>query len=523
MSHVVVIGSGLGGLSAAAVARARGHRVTLLDKNSWLGGKAAVLNLPAPGGGQFRFDMGPTILTVPRVLRRIFAEAGRDLATDLPLIKLEPQWRCFFEDGSQADLVGDVDAMAAHMNAIAPDLGEGYRRFLRVANHLHDVSEKFFFWKPVEGIGDTLNFSDNFKPDVLRDVMALRMGQSAAKVIRKHVPDANMAQMLDHYMQYVGSNPYSAPAVLCSIGDMQATEGVWYPKGGTRAVAEGLAKLAGDMGAELRTNAEVTGLDIENNAVKGVRLASGERIPCDAVISNMDGVRTYGELVGGPAGDAYAAKYEAACSGVVLYLGLNKRYDHLGHHDFVFSRDPEEEFDAIYKRGEPAPDPTAYLAAPSGTDPSVAPEGGEALYVLVHTPYLRPHHDWKTMFAPYRQVILDKLKRTAGLTDIEDRIVVERHLTPQDIHERYKVLNGAIYGLASHGTFTGAFKPGNRSRHVKGLYLCGGAAHPGPGMPMVMMSGWIAADALDQDMGGRGMSEAARLAGSREIPVLAAE
>lgn len=524
-SHVVVVGSGLGGLAAAAVARARGHRVTVLDKNPWLGGKAAVLNLPNPqGSGSFRFDMGPTILTVPRVLRRIFAEAGRQLHEDLPLIKLEPQWRCFFEDGTQADLVGDVDAMAAHMNSIAPGLGEGYKRFQKVAHHLHDVSEKFFFWKPVEGIGDTLNFSDNFKPDVLKDVMALRMGQSAAGVIRKHVPDANMAQMLDHYMQYVGSNPYAAPAVLCSIGDMQATEGVWYPKGGTRAVAEGLARLAGDLGAELRTNAEVTGFVIENNQVRGVTLADGETIACDAVISNMDAIRTYGELVGGSTGAAYTNKgFEAACSGVVLYLGLNKRYEHLGHHDFVFSRDPEEEFDAIYKRGEPAPDPTAYLAAPSGTDPSVAPEGGEALYVLVHTPYLRPHHDWKTMFAPYRQTILDKLKRTAGLTDIEDRIVTEAHLTPQDIHERYKVLNGAIYGLASHGRFTGAFKPGNRSRQVKGLYLCGGAAHPGPGMPMVMMSGWIAADAMDTDMGGRGMSEAARVAGSRDIPVLAAE
>jgi phytoene dehydrogenase-like protein len=140
------------------------------------------------------------------------------------------------------------------------------------------------------------------------------------------------------------------------------------------------------------------------------------------------------------------------------------------------------------------------LAAPSGSDPSVAPEGGEALYVLVHTPYLRDHHDWSKMLPAYRQKIIDKLKRTALLSDIEDRIVFERHLTPQDIHDRYKVLNGAIYGLASHGKFTGAFKPGNRSRHVEGLYLAGGAAHPGPGMPMVMMSGWIAADALDADM-----------------------
>jgi diapolycopene oxygenase len=146
----------------------------------------------------------------------------------------------------------------------------------------------------------------------------------------------------------------------------------------------------------------------------------------------------------------------------------------------------------------------------------VAPEGGEALYVLVHTPYLRPGHDWAKMFAPYRQVILDKLKRTAGMEDIEERIVVEQALTPVDIHERYKVLDGAIYGLASHGRWTGAFKPSNRSKQVKGLYLAGGAAHPGPGMPMVMMSGWIAADALDQDLGGRGMSEAAEQAGQRD-------
>jgi diapolycopene oxygenase len=125
--------------------------------------------------------------------------------------------------------------------------------------------------------------------------------------------------------------------------------------------------------------------------------------------------------------------------------------------------------------------------------------------VLVHTPYLRPHHDWSEMFPAYRQVILDKLKRTAGMADIEDRIVVERHLTPQDIHDRYKVLNGAIYGLASHGKFMGAFKPGNRSRQVRGLYLAGGAAHPGPGMPMVMMSGWIAADALDADIRGESL------------------
>ena len=523
--RVVVVGGGLGWLAAAAVAAARGHRVTLLDKNPWLGGKAAVLHLDAPDqSGRFRFDMGPTILTVPRVLRRIFAEAGRDLARELPLIRLDPQWRCFFDDGTRIDLLENVDRMAAEMDRFAPGraMGEGYRRLQAEAEKLHGVSERFFFWRSVEGMSDTLDFRANLNPDTLRDVLSLKMGRTVAKVIRGHVPDARLAQMLDHYCQYVGSSPYLAPAVLTSIANMQAAEGVWYPVGGTRAVAEALARLAAELGAELRTAVEVTGFDIEHGAIKGV-IAGGERIACDAVISNMDAIRTYRELVGGQPARKYGRKgFEPACSGVVLYLGLRRRYDHLAHHCFVFSRDAEEEFEAIYKRGEPAPDPTAYLAATSFSDDTSAPPGGEALYVLVHTPYLRPHHDWSRMFPAYRQRILDKLKRTAGMEDIEERIVAERHLTPMDIHQRYKVLDGAIYGLASHGAFTGAFKPGNRSKVVKGLYLCGGAAHPGPGMPMVMMSGWIAADSLDRDRGGRGMSEQARHAGRRDAEQAAA-
>ena len=197
-------------------------------------------------------------------------------------------------------------------------------------------------------------------------------------------------------------------------------------------------------------------------------------------------------------------RYEPACSGVVLYVGLKKRAPQLLHHNFIFSRDPHEEFDYIYRRGEPAPDPTCYVCAPAVSDPSVAPAGGEALYVLVHAPYLRPHHNWKEMFPRYRHTIVEKLRRTAGV-DLDHDVVTESHLTPQDIHDRYHVLNGAIYGLASHGRFTGAFKPSNRSRDFRGLYLAGGSAHPGPGMPMVLMSGWIAADALDADAKASGL------------------
>jgi phytoene desaturase len=294
---------------------------------------------------------------------------------------------------------------------------------------------------------------------------------------------------------------------------MQSEEGIWYPKGGTRAVPEALVKLGRELGIVYHASTEVERLLTESKKVTGIVTTSGERYSFDAVVSNEDAVRTYRELVGGTIGERFdkRGEYEPACSGVVLYLGLDKRYEHLAHHDFVFSRDAHEEFHHIYDLGEPAPDPTCYLASTSRTEPSTAPAGGDALYVLVHTPYLRPHHDWSKMLPAYRQVILDKLKRTAGLTDIEDRIVFERALTPQDIHTRYKVLNGAIYGLSSHGKWTGAFKPANASRELDGLFLAGGAAHPGPGMPMVMMSGWIAADAVDQRYRGEGAAAAARL------------
>ncbi len=494
---VGVIGGGLAGLAAACVLAARGHRVILFEKNDWLGGKAAVLE--AEG---FRFDMGPTILTMPAVLERIFAEAGQRLQERLDLRRIDPQWRCFFDDGSVLDLHQSVAEMQAALKEFAPGTDGGYRDFIGMSENLHRISQDFFFWRSVEDVRDTLDLKKNFDIATLRDIMSLKMGSTVAREIRQRVSDKRVAQMLDHFVQYVGSSPYGSPAVLCSIGHMQIDGGVWYPMGGTRAVPVALQTLAEELGVEVRLGVGVQRILSLDGHVSGVQTEDGDTISLSAVVSNMDSVRTYRELVGGAPAQSFARRWkrEAACSGVVLYLGLDRAYDHLLHHDFVFSRDPEEEFDFIYRRGEPAPDPTCYIAATARTESGVAPEGGEALYVLVHTPYLRPHHDWSQMLPGYRRVILNKLARTAGLRDLESRIRFERVLTPQDIHERYRVLDGAIYGLASHGRFFGAFKPGNRSRDLAGLYLAGGAAHPGPGMPMVLMSGWIAADALDQDV-----------------------
>jgi len=333
------------------------------------------------------------------------------------------------------------------------------------------------------------------------------MHSTLGREIRKRIGNAQAVQIFDHFTQYVGSNPLEAPAVLTGIAHMQVDEGIWYPIGGTRAVPVALRKLAEESGVVFRTGCRIRRIVHDATRVSGVETEDGEIITASAVVSNMDTVRTMQELIDRKRAPRAFRQFrrqwksrEPACSGVVLYLGLNKAYDHLAHHNFVFSRNAEEEFDAIYHQGRPAPDPTCYLAAPARTEPETAPEGGEALYVLVHTPYLRPGKNWAEIFPGYRKVILDKLKNAGGMPDIEERIVSEHHLTPIDIHQRYSPQAGAIYGLASHGRLSGGFKPANRSAELKGLYMAGGSAHPGPGMPMALMSGWIAADCLDRDI-----------------------
>ena len=342
------------------------------------------------------------------------------------------------------------------------------------------------------------------QPSLLRALFDMHPGRSVAATVRSHVSDARVAQMLDHFTQYVGSAPDQSPAVLCGIAHIQTNEErVVSPQRHSHAVPRALESLARGLGVEIRCGLGVRRILLDGTGrVRALETDCGDEIAADAVVANSDIVRTHRDLIGGKPARRFnrRRRYEPACSGVVLYLGLDRRYEQLAHHNFVFSHHPEDEFESIYRKGEPASDPTCYLAAPARTQPegsSAARRSGS----LCTGPcaYLRPHHDWKTLLPAYRRTIFDKLASTGGLRNLEQHIRFERWLTPQDIQDQFGVLNGAIYGLASHGKFLGAFKPANRSPDVKGLYFAGGSAHPGPGMPMALMSGWIAADALDRD------------------------
>ncbi len=415
--RVGVIGGGLGGLAAACTLAARGYKVVLFERSHWLGGKAAVLE--AAG---FRFDMGPTILTLPSVLARIFAEAGRRLDDYLELVRIDPQWRSFFADGTTLDLRADIDQMSVGLDALAPGTGAGYRRFLEHSARLHHVSDRFFFWRPVGGLRDTFSVKAAFEPSLLFDLLALHPGRSVAATVRSHVPDARVAQMLDHFTQYVGSAPDASPAVLCGIAHMQTSEGVWYPLGGTGAVPQALARLATELGVEIRTGTGVRRiLQAGHGGVRGVETEAGEHISLDAVVSNCR-CSADSPGVARRQGSRYASSADAGTSRPVPVSCSTSGWTVAT----TICCTTTSSFPITRRRSSRPSTGRASLLAiqPATSAPRLGPSrasrrpGGDALYVLVHTPYLRPHHDWDRLFPAYRKTILEKLSETAGLTDI---------------------------------------------------------------------------------------------------------
>lgn len=509
-ANVIVIGGGLAGLAAAceaAVLLQGRATITLVERNQHLGGKMNVLKDQG-----YSFDMGPTILTLPQVLCGILRRAGRRVEDYIQFVRLDPQWRCFYADGVTLDLRDDPQQFMADLDRQFPGAGagKGYAAFLAYARKMLGLSEQVFFYKDLEGVRDMMRVTPMRDPRLLKAVLGMRMHSTVGATAHGMIREPHVRQLAEHFLQYVGSSPFLAPAILALIAAAQSDYGCWYAVGGTRMVARALERLAGELGVRVRTGAGVTRIREAGGHVTGVELEGGEVLPASAVISNCDVQRTLSGLLGTPSAKSRRTKiartYTPACSGLVLYLGLDRQYEHLAHHNFIFSGDSRQEFDDIYARGIPARDPSIYLCVPSRSEPTQAPPGGEALYALIHTPYLRQGQRWEGpggLLEQYRPVVIDKLKTcgAAAMPDLEQHIVCEHTLTPGGIERLYNAEGGAIYGLASHGRLAGGFKPRNRSRVYKNLYLAGGSVNPGPGVPMVLMSGVTAARSLAEDLG----------------------
>ena len=480
MTRAVVIGSGVGGLTAAIRLQVAGHDVTVVERNHVVGGKLAVFERDG-----FVFDLGPSLVTLPHVFDKVFRLAGTSLDEQVTMVRLDPQFKYSWRDGSALDVPDDPDATAAAFDAFAPGAGEQWREFDANGRTIWDISERTFFAGPMSNPSSLLKRMKS--PRDLLDIDALRTLRRAA---RDTFDDDHVRQWAGRYATYSGSSPAQAPATLACIPHIESRFGCWYPMGGLGALRSAFENVATGIGVEIKTSTEVMSITSTPDRVTGVALDDGSHIDAPIVVANVDAQHLYDDLLPDRTAAKQVRKARRSTSGFVLCIGARGRTEGIGHHNVWFSDDAYQEFRAI-DAGQLADDPTIYGCVSSTTDPTQAPAGDENWFLLVNTP---PGIDVDA--ERYRDVVLERLA-THGV-DLRRRMRFCAHMTPSDIEHNYRSPGGAIYGTSSNGKRAAFARPANRGAKP-GLYLVGGSSHPGGGLPLVTMSGRIVADMIADD------------------------
>lgn len=488
MKKIIVIGAGLGGLSAACRLSKSGFAVTVLEKNENIGGK---VNFVEEKG--FKFDTGASLLTMKHVFEELFEFCGKRLEDYLELVKLEPICRYFWSDGTRFDASDNLEKTEKQIAAIESRDVENFRAFLADSHKKYEVSERTFLKYNLNDLPNLFNFSH------LSDIWTISALQSLDSLVKSYFRSPKFRQLFNRYATYNGSSPYETPATFSLISYVEFGLGAWYPKGGIYEIPKALEKLAKELNVNFRTNCEVEKIIVEDGKTKGVRLKNGEILESDFVVANSDAVETYRNLIDEKVRktftDAKLDKIEPSCSGFVLLLGTNKKFDQLAHHNIFFSDDYKAEFNAIFKDLRPSMNPTVYVCATSRTDETQSPKDCENLFVLINAPYTSTKTDWKSEAQNYRNLIIKKLEEF-GLEDLEKSIVFEQVITPEDFEAKYRANRGSIYGVSSNGIFSAFLRPSNKAKDIENLYFAGGTTHPGGGMPLVLLSGKMACELI---------------------------
>jgi len=474
----LVIGSGFGGLAAAIRLAARGYQVTVLEKLDAPGGRAYVHRRDG-----FVFDAGPTIVTAPFLFEELWTLCGKRMADDVDLRLMDPFYRVRFDDGSWFDYRGDEAQMIAEVARFSPGDVAGYKRFLADAEHCYRHGFQGLSEKAFDSIADLLA--------ALPAMVRMRAWKTLYSLAAKHLRDPKLRMVMSLHPLLIGGNPFSVTPVSSLITALEKRHGVHWAMGGTGALVKGLVGLLKGQGGSLICNAEVAEITVESGRATGVRLASGQHLPADIVVSNADTAWTYKHLIKPEHRrhwtDRRVDKGRYSMSLFVWYFGTRRQFHDVPHHMMVLGPRYQGLLTDIFKRHHLAEDFSLYLHRPTATDPSMAPPGCDTFYALSPVPHLDSGTDWKAFAETYRQAVAKHLDATV-LPGFEKDVVTSFVTTPLDFRDRLLSFKGAAFGLEPVLTQSAWFRPHNRSEDIRGLYMVGASTHPGAGMPGVLAS-----------------------------------
>jgi phytoene desaturase len=480
--RIVVIGAGLGGLAAAIRLSAIGHEVTVLERRHQPGGRAGVFRQDG-----FTFDAGPTIITAPWMLYDLASLAGRRLEDYVTLVPVDPFYRVRFADGTSVNWTADEAQRREAIRLLAPADESGYMKFASRSRQIFDAA-----FPLIDQPFDTAGTMVRAVPDLMR----AQAWRSVASIVEGLVRDDRVRQLLSFHPLLIGGNPYDSPSVYALIHELERRWGVWFAMGGTGALVDGLVELLRDLGGRLELTADAASIDVDaaRGRATAVTLTDGRSFAADAVVSNADVVETYRSLI--PAAfrrvntDRRLLKYRQSMSLFVLYFGTNRRYDDVAHHEIILGPRYRGLLDDIFTHGRLAEDFSLYLHRPTATDPSLAPPGCDAWYVLSPVPNLGSGIDWSVVGPAYRDRILDALERRV-LPGLRRHIVTEHVVDPRYFRDELRSHLGNAFSVAPRLTQSAWFRPHVQSEDVSNLYLVGAGTHPGAGVPGVLASAKI--------------------------------
>lgn len=476
-TRVAVIGSGLGGLAAAVKLAHEGCEVVVYEKNDRVGGKMNVFE-----SGGYRWDTGPSLLTMPHVIRELFESVGENLEDHLDLVRLDSTCRYRWTDGTQIE---EDDAFWKR-----PDVA----RFLAYAKGIYEISEGAFLRNDIADWWKQLHPANLAK---LRHLPKIVDPRTMHRVVSGFFSDPHLVQLFDRFATYNGSSPYRTPAAFNIIPYVQAQFGGWYTKGGMYRIAATLETLAKARGTEFRFGRAVSGVSFTTT---GYAVAvEGDWDTFDQIVCNKDALLACQDLIPREVAAHFKRSLMSgrttSMSGFILFLGVKKKFETLEHHNVLFSDNYAEEFDDLFLRRIPADQPTVYICASSRTDPTRAPAGCDNWFVLVNTPPLKGSVRWSQFSEEYADKVLSRIE-AFGFPGLRDAIEEKHLFTPSDFRRRYSAYAGAIYGFASHGSFSAFHRMPMSPAKIPGFHFVGGSTHPGGGVPLVLLGGRIVADKI---------------------------